>query len=308
MDDSQLIITPLTTSTGTKIWTFGSVFGAIVIASKAFVAFADYHISTTEFSQLSFLLLLFMCWLYSKPIDSLSQEILKNNILSRFKDYLPNLDLQSSIYLRKAQSRMLELHKQHMITQEYTLPFPYLCQIYHLLNLKHLEQVHNFSLSNLRVVKISQFQTTEIGGKIKFQTILESSVNALRIWRQPIVEVDLILHTPHTVELSIPVYNDKRITVIFNVLPLSDVEHKLFIDIYSNLSWPKPILQMLLHVAAGLTLFEDLPYLRKLAERNLDRLVNLNKISNHETMLLFKRFVDLYGATGIRQPELELVD
>ena len=110
-----------------------------------------------------------------------------------------------------------------MISQEYILPFPYLCQIYHLLNLKHLETVHNFSLNNLKIFQISHFQPTSTGGIIKFQTILDSPANPLRIWRQPIVEVDLILHTPYTVELSIPVYNNKRIIVLFILIYKIDV-------------------------------------------------------------------------------------
>ena len=103
--------------------------------------------------------------------------------------------------------------------------------------------------------------------------------------------------SPYTVELRIPVYNNKHIIVIFNALPLSNTEHKFFIDIYSNLEWPKPLLQILLHFASCLTLFEDLPYLRKLAERDIDSLVNLRRVSNHQTMWLFKRFVDLYGSS-----------
>lgn len=183
-----------------------------------------------------------------------------------------------------------------MISQEYILPFPYLCQIYHLLNLKHLETIHNFSLNNLKVINVSDFQPTVSGGIIRFQTILDSPVNPLRIWRSPIVEVDLTLHNPCIVELSIPVYGNKRITVIFNAIPISDTEHKLCIDIYSNLGWPRPLLQILLHFASCLTLFEDFPYLQKLAERNVDRLFSLSRASNHETMWLFKRFVDLYSS------------
>ncbi len=184
-----------------------------------------------------------------------------------------------------------------MISQEYILPFPYLCQIYHFLNLNHLESVHKFSLNNLKIVSISEFQTTDIGGIIKFHTVLESPVNPLRIWRQPIIEVDLILHTPYTVELSIPVYDDKRIIVIFQALPLNDKEHQFFIDIYSDLDWPKPLLQMVLHFAACLTLFEDWPYLRALSKINIERLFNINFASEHENMLLFRRFVELYAST-----------
>jgi hypothetical protein len=55
-------------------------------------------------------------------------------------------------------------------------------------------------------------------------------------------------------------------------------------------------MQVLLHLASCLTLFEDLPYLHTLANRNVQKLVNRGRVSNHETMQLFKRFVDLYGA------------
>jgi hypothetical protein len=223
---------------------------------------------------------------------------LNSSGLAALPSYQANSNLSpTERYLYAAQSRMLELQNQHLIRQEYILPYPYLCQIYHLLNLKHLESIHSFSLNNLRVIQVSQFQTTDIGGKIQFQTILDSPFNALRIWRPPIVEVELILHSPYTVELSIPVYNDKRIIVIFNVLPINQTKHKLFIDIYSNLGWPKGLLQILLHFASSLTLFEDLPYLRKLAARNIHRLFKLSNGSNHETMWLFNRFVDLYGSS-----------
>lgn len=150
---------------------------------------------------------------------------------------------------------------------------------------------------------MSQFETTAIGGTIKFQTTLNSSLNLLRIWRQPVVEVGLTLHTPYTIELNIPIYNDREIAVMFNILPLGDSGHKLFIDIYSNVVFLEPILQILLHCASCITLFEDLPYLRKLANGNLRHLVKSNKVSNHKTMQLFKRFVDLYGSS-LEQPQL----
>ena len=124
-----------------------------------------------------------------------------------------------------------------MISQEYILPFPHLCQIYHLLNLKHLETIHKFSLNNLKFANITHSQPTQQGGIIKFQTVLDSPINALRIFRQEFVEVDLILHNPYTVELSIPVYNSKRVNIVFNVLPLTSKEHYFFIDIYSDLEW-----------------------------------------------------------------------
>lgn len=196
---------------------------------------------------------------------------------------------------------MLQLEKYHLITQEYLLPIPYFCQIYHLLNLKHLESVHRFSLSNLKVIDVSQVEATAIGGVIKFQTVLNSSSNILNLLRKPVIEVELTLHTPYTIELNIPVYNNKKVVVIFNILPLGD-EHKLFIDIYSNLIFPKPILQLFLHFASGLTMLEDLPYLHKLVRADIYRSIKLGR-SNHKTMQLFNRFFDLYGSS-LQQPLL----
>ena len=253
---------------GIPSWIFG-------ITDRSFAAFADGYLSALEVFQLFTASFFFLSWLYLRPETELTT---------------------TEGYLCPTQDKRFELKRRHMISQEYILPFPYLCQIYHLLNLKHLETIHKFSLNNLRVINISSFQATAFGGIIQFQTMLESPVNALRIWRQPIVEVDLILHTPYTIELSIPVYNGKRITVMFYALPLSQREHHLFIEIYSDLEWPKPILQILLHFASCLTLFEDLPYLRNLYEKNIERLFNVGLASNHQTMLLFKRFVELYGS------------
>ncbi len=205
-------------------------------------------------------------------------------------------------YLRRTEARMLQLKKYHKISQEYILPIPYLCQIYHLLNLKHLEQVHGLSLSGLKVGNVSQIQATKIGGSLKFKTSLNTSLNLLRMWRQPVVEVELTLHTPYTIELSIPIYQGRKITIIFNVLPLGKNAHKLFIDIYSDLVFPKPIMQLFLHCAACVTLFEDLPYLHKLANGNLHRRVRSIKGSNRDTMQLFKRYVELYGSS-LEQPQ-----
>jgi hypothetical protein len=278
------------------IWFLGLPSWLFGVTDRTFASFADGYVSTLELAQLFTASFFFLSWIYLKPENSLNSS--DTEILPSYEfDFAPyELELYKGIVAK----RMLELHEQHMIRQEYILPFSYLCQIYHLLNLKHLETIHSFSLNNLKVVKVSNFQPTSNGGTIKFQTVLDSPINPLRIWRQPLVEVQLILHTPYTVELSIPVYNNKHITVLFNALPLSNNEHKLFIDIYSNLEWPKPILQLLLHFASSLTLFEDLPYLRKLGSRNIQGLVNLSRVSNHETMWLMRRFADLYG--GKKEP------
>jgi hypothetical protein len=198
-------------------------------------------------------------------------------------------------HIRHTEGRMLQLNKHHIISQSYVLPIPYLCQIYHLLNLKHLESVHNFSLKGLKIGTVGQLETTTTGGSLKFETTLNPSLNILKFWRQPVVEVELTLHTPYTIELSIPVYHGQNITIVFNILPLGENSHKLFIDIYSAIFFPKPILQMLLHCAAYLTLFEDMSYLRKLADRNFSHGISNTMVYKHKTMQLFKRFVDLYG-------------
>lgn len=275
------------------IWLFGIHSWIFGIVDRSVAAFADSYLSAIELAQIFIASFFLVGWIFLKPETNFNVAgigALQSYLLDA-KQYL------EETHLGIIKARMIELQEQHMIRQEYILPFPYLCQIYHLLNLKHLETIHNFSLNNLKVIKVNHLQPTPNGGMVKFQTILDSPVNPLRIWRQPIVEVGLILHTPYTVELTIPVYNNKYITVMFNVLPLSHCEHKLFIDIYSNLEWPKPLLQILLHFASCLTLFEDLPYLQTIAERNINRLVSSSKVSERETMWLFRRFVNLYGTT-----------
>lgn len=273
------------------IWFFGIPSWLFGISDRTFASFADGYLSTLELVQLFTASFFFLSWIYLKPEVGLNSA---DGTLTYQFDVDPH---QLEAYKGIVANRMLQLQEQHTIRQEYILPFPYLCQIYHLLNLKHLETIHAFSLNNLRIIKVSNFQPTTSGGIIKFQTVLDSPVNPLRIWRKPIVEVQLILHTPYTVELSIPVYNNKHITVLFNAFPINNEQHKLFIDIYTNLEWPKPLLKLILHFASSLTLFEDLPYLRKLAEKNIHNIVNLSKSSNHETMWLMRRFAHLYGSS-----------
>ena len=272
------------------VWLFGIPSWAFGICDRITAAFADGWVSAGEFLQFFTAFCFFVGWLCLKPESAFPTPATELDAEAM------GMELeQYSQHLHRAAERMAELKLHHLIQQEYVLPFSHLCQIYHLLNLKHLESVHSFSLNNLRVVRVSDVQATEIGGTVKFQTVLDSPFNALRIWRQPVVEVDLTLLTPYTVELSIPVYNDKRMTVIFNAIPLGLSQHKLLIDIYSDLKWPKPILKAVLHVAACLTLVEDLPYLQKLAERNIHRVFSVSRASTHETMWLFRRFVALYG-------------
>ncbi|WP_041933091.1 hypothetical protein [Gloeothece verrucosa] len=276
-----------------NLWLIGVLFLGLGIADRVFSTFADGYLSGIEFTHLSIICFFCMSWLCLKPEIILTGE--NDAIFENHEEALQHFSPDED-HLNVVQSRMIELEDQHLISQAYTLPFPYLCQIYHLLNLKHLESIHSFSLNNLRVTGVLDCQPTLTGGVIKFKTMLSAPVNILRLWRQSGVEVELTLHTPFTIELSIPLYNDKKIIVIFNVVPLSKNQHKLFIDIYSNLTWYKPILQIILHAASCLTLFEDLPYLQTLAKRNLERLVCLNSVLSHETQWLFKRFIDLYGA------------
>ncbi len=270
------------------IWILGIAAWVFGIADRSVALLSDGAPSGSDLLQILTISFFFISWLYLKPDQSASQK-------QAVQAVQPTVIHRDETYVGQAQARMFELKERHLISQAYVLPYPYLCQIYHLLNLKHLETVHSFSLNNLRILEVSDFQPTAIGGILKFQTVLDSPINALRIWRQPIVEVELILHTPYTVELRIPVYNDKKIIVVFNALPLGPMEHELFIDIYSDLNWPKFLLQPILHFASCLTLFEDLSYLQQLAERNVGRLVSFNRTPSHETMQLFKRFVELYG-------------
>lgn len=286
-----------------SLWALGIPSWLFGITDRGLAAFADGYLSAIEIAHLFTAFFFFGSWLLLKPEKELNADgSVALQALNSNLGYCQD-ELYQCVAKGTALNRMLEIQEHHMISQEYVLPFPHLCQIYHLLNLKHLENVHQFSLNNLRVISVNYSKPTEAGGVIKFQTVLDSPFNALRIWRQPVVEVELTLHTPHTVELKIPVYDGRSIVVMFNVLPLSETEHKLFIDIYSDLRWPKPLLQLILHLASCLTLLEDLPYLRKLAERNISRLVSRSRTPNHETMWLFNRFVDLYGSNAVGSRE-----
>jgi hypothetical protein len=281
-----------------SLWSFGTLFWIFVIIARSIAILADGVMVKIEILELFTISVLGIAWRLLKPEHSGVENI------STLKYY--NIDSgipQHEAYQRKAEARMLQIARYHLITQEYILPIPYLCQIYHLLNLKHLESVHSFSLSNLRVTQVSQFEATESGGVIKFQTVLDSSLNILKVFRQPIVEVELTLHTPYTIELNVPVYSGRRVMIVFNVLPLSNNEHKLFIDIYSDLELPRLILQTLFHCAASLTLLEDLPYLHKLAGANIQNFKKIGK-SNHKMMQLFNRFVELYGSSLQDPPSL----
>jgi hypothetical protein len=290
LQNESLELSALSAKFRNWIWSIGVISWLFGITDRIMSGFADGSLSSIELAHLVTTICLCASWVYLKPETSLN-----SGGVERLQSYLETKPKAVDLEACQALARMSELQSQHLISQEYILPFPYHCQIYHLLNLKHLESVHSFSLNNLKILKVSEFQATAIGARVKFQTILDSPINALRIWRQPIVEVELILHNPYTVELCIPAYNNKTINVIFNAVPISPTEHKFSIDIYSDLDWPRPILQFVLHFASCLTLFEDLPYLSKLSEHNIQKLFNLNK-SNQETMWMLRRFIELYGS------------
>jgi len=281
------------------IWFVGTLFCLLGIVDKFNSILSDNFVSITELASLMLIFSISICWLCLRPNGLINLDELKFS-----QDTQSDPRRRKDSYLLAAQSRMAELSENHIISQRYVLPFPYLCQIYHLLNLKHLETVHGFSLNNIKVVGVSSLETTGMGGVVRFETALQSPLNALRIWRQAVTEVELKLHTPYTIELSIPAYRDKRITVLFNAIPINETEHEFLVDIYSNLSWPKFFLQMLLHFAACLTIFEDIPYLQKLAQRDLSYFTKSGKEPECKTMWLFSRYVDLYGTKLISSQEI----
>jgi hypothetical protein len=197
---------------------------------------------------------------------------------------------KESIHLAKT------LDKTECIAQKaYRLPYPFICQIYHLLNLKHLEDIHRFSLGNLKVLNVSHFRKTRVGGQLRFKTMLDSPLNILRMWRSPTVDVDLIVHSPHQIELKVPAYSKKYIRVLFSVIPLGSQEHQLIIQMFCDLQWPRELLRVILLLASSLTLLEDLPYLRQLAKRNpVSYRKPAESPSSCENMQLYHRYIDLY--------------
>ncbi|MBW4518263.1 MAG: hypothetical protein KME16_00835 [Scytolyngbya sp. HA4215-MV1] len=277
-----------------SIWFLGILLCLFGMIDQVIVSFSDNHVSYLEFFHFLTAAFLFISWIVLRP--AIEEE------LSTPTEKLKTVKLNPSLYTNKAhllvaKNRMLELQNYHIISQLHILPFPYLSQIYHLLNLKHLETVHKNSLSGLKVIDICEIQPTALGGSVKFRTTLTSPINLLKIWRQPIVDVELTLHTPYTIELRIPVYGGKKIVVLFNVLPLTETTHEFLINIYTDLPYPKFLLWFVLHLATFVTLYEDLPYLKKLSERGFDRLLNSAKASSRKTVWLFQRFVNLHAST-----------
>lgn len=281
-----------------NIWNLGIFYWIFNTINQCFNLLLNGDSSNSDVSHLFATSLLLTSWFYLKPEASHRHASFKTKDISTLKYYkLDSVVPPHEAYLYDTEIRMLQLEKYHLISQEYVLQVPYLCQMYHLLNLKHLESIHKFSLNGLKILDVSQLKATANGGTLKFQTVLVSPINLLRVWRQPIVEVELILHNPYTIELNVPVYKDKTVTVIFNVLPLSDNSHKLFIDMYSNVVFPKILVQIILHLASGLTMLEDIPYLKRLNESKIRRSHYLGKVFRPKTVQLFDRFADLYGSS-----------
>ncbi len=281
-----------------SIWILGifsCLFGTL---DRILALFSSSYLSLIEVFHLLAVSCLLIGWIYLRP-DEQDEDFLESSEDIEDLELLPSNDsliAQDDIHILAAQTRMLALKKYHVIRQLHVLPFPFICQIYHLLNLKHLESVHSVSLSNLKVIDVSHLAPTALGGTIKFQTTLDSPFSILKMWRQPIVEVELTLHSLYTVELSIPVYGGKKMIVMFNAFPLSEDQHEFLIDIYTDLKWPKPILQLILHIASLVTLYEDLPYLQKLSEREWFGLINKGSTSIQNINWLFNRFIELYAS------------
>jgi hypothetical protein len=278
------------------IWLVGVPICLFIVIGQSSAALADNYVSYGELFRVVAIACVALVWIHIKWVweEQDSAEKIKNkSIFSLFSNGLSIDEHQ----LNAVDARMHELRQHHAIRQLHVLPFPYISQIYHLLNLKHLESVHSFSLNNLKITQVSGTHSTRAGGSIKFDTVLSSPANVLNIWRQRQVEVELKLLSPYTVELNIPVYGSKRMIVIFNVIPIESNKHQFLIDIYSDLRWPKFLLSGILHIASLLTLYEDLPYLEKLSTKNLACLRRYAKSSSRETMWLFQRFVELYVVT-----------
>ena len=272
-----------------SLWFLGILLGSWGTIEQGVTIFWDNHVSYWEFSQLCIAALILISWIALK--SALEEDW--QTIINLETEDLSN-SFKNPVHLLATQTRMFELESQHIIRQSHILPFPYLSQIYHLLNLKHLETVHRNSLGGLKVTEICDIQPSLLGGSVKFRTTLDSPINLLKIWRQSTVEVELTLHNSHTIELNIPVYGQKKMIVLFSVFPLTKTTHEFLVDIYTDLPCPKFLLGLILHLATLITLYEDLPYLKKLSEKGIDRLINSAKISSHETICLFQRFVNLH--------------
>lgn len=278
------------------LWLLGIPALIYGVADRGMAIFAKAAIEITDISYCAIAAVILFGWLFI----GMSEDYPKVKSLD---PKMKPLDEHKS-----ANAINLQPNSTCIAQQIYRLPFPYICQIYHLLNLKHLEEIHRFSLGNLKIVEVSHFRKTQTGGQIRFKTVLDSPFNILRIWRQQSVDVDLILHAPHQIELSVPVYQQKFIRVLFNVIPLNTEEHYLFIQMFSNLQWPRELLRSILLLAASVTLLEDLPYLAQLARRN----IALSESDSDDkalpqAMRLFQQYIELYGKR-LEQKQLSAPD
>lgn len=271
------------------LWLLGIpalIYGAV---DRGIAAFSQPTVQTTDLSYCLIAVVILMGWvcigMAEEPVEPIAAKA------------------------RQSLKPLKETNGAGCIAQKsYRLPYPFMCQIYHLLNLKHLEEIHRFSLGNLKVLKVSHFRKTRAGGQLRFQTVLDSPLNVLRLWRSPRVDVDLTIHSPHQIELKVPTYGQKCIRVLFNVIPINDEEHQLLIQMFSDLQWPRELLRVVLLLASSLTLLEDLPYLGHLAKRNIGASkTTADSKATCQTMQLFHRYVDLYNGYW-EHPQLQLLE
>lgn len=271
------------------LWLMGIpaiIYGAI---DRGMAAFAGNAVALTDLSYCLIALVILFGWVFIGMADDPLEPIPEKS--------------QSQLQLLSTQGG-----SDCIAQKSYRLPFPFICQIYHLLNLKHLEEIHRFSLGNLKVLKVSHFHKTQVGGRLRFKTVLDSPLNVLRLWRSPSVDVELTIHSPHQIELKVPAYGQKCIRVLFNVIPINEREHQLLVQMFTDLQWPKELLRVVLLLASSLTLLEDLPYLSQLANRNLATPNPPGRRGSAcQTMQLYHRYVDLYTGYWERQ-QLQLTD
>lgn len=278
-----------------SLWLLGIpaiIYGAV---DRGIAAFSKPSVETTDMAYCLIILVILFGWLF---ID-LSSDRIHADIHENIREKSTH-DESATVHVEMAKKLMPSetfIPRSPCIAQQsYRLPFPSICQIYHLLNLKHLEEIHRFSLGNIKVTEVNQFRKTQMGGRIRFRTMLDSPFNILRLWRQSSVDVDLTIHTPHQIELSIPLYHQKVVRVLFSVIPLSANEHQLVIQMFSNLQWPREFLRVVFLFVSSLTLLEDLPYLSQLATRHAGSSKGISGTrTSCQTMQLFRRYVDLYG-------------
>lgn len=262
-----------------SLWLLGIpaiIYGAV---DRGIAAFAQASIQVTDISYCMIALILLFGWI-GIGVTTAEDEPLSadQGKCTQFRPTPPNSLCNSECIAQ----------------QSYRLPYPFICQIYHLLNLKHLEDVHRLSLGNLKITKIGHFHKTQKGGQLRFRTMLDSPFNVLRLWRNHSVDVDLTIHAPHQIELKVPVYRQKHIRVLFSVIPLGHAAHQLRIQIFSNLRWPREFLRAVFLLASSLTLLEDLPYLNQLAKRNRTSFHHAAHGQSSQAMQLFQRYVHLY--------------